>query len=181
MHQTIGRICVALLCCLSLTGCFISNTPLIAENQGILPIDGDTWIGADAYSRAAPEGDGYRVAGADAPPEPVRFSPLTVLNGKQYFVTEVPTGEGTGSWFYGIARRTVSDRVDGPVIQLALLDCAQLPGQIHADMRADGWQLTDDDSVICAPPDLEALKTLYRDNLTAEMLESDEWWDDQNN
>lgn len=179
MQQTIGRICAIMLCSLMLTGCFISRAPLIAENAGVLPIDGEAWIGADEFRQSFPEGDGYRISGDDAPQAPVRFAPLIAINGAQYFITEVPTGEGEGSWFYGIARRTAIDGVAGPVIQLALLDCEKLPADIHLQMRDAGWLVSEDESEVCTPPDLEALRSLFREQLTQEMLESDEWWEEQ--
>ena len=181
MSQTIRRIFVAVLCSLSLTGCFISNEPLIPENAGVLPIDRSTWIGADDFSPATAAGDGYLVSGEGAPTEPVRFSPLMAVNGSQYYVTEVPMDEGDGGWMYGVARRTVIDGIDGPVLQLALLDCSQLPGQVHQEMREKGWQVSDDDSEVCTPPDLEALKALFQDLIKPDMLESEDWWETQGN
>ena len=180
MRQTIGRILFTVFLVLPLTACFVSKDPLIPEGAGVLPMDDGAWIGADDYQYARVVADGYIVINEDGPKDPVRFHPLMHAGTTQIYLAEIPTGESDGGWMYGVARRTKNTDLNGMVIQLALLDCSDVPESSHTEMRSAGWQISEDSNVVCAPPSFTALTQFLRSNLPEESLKADAWWEEQN-
>ena len=177
MGWTIQRILLTALFCFSLSACFASEDPLIPQGSGVLPIDGGAWIGNSDYSYAEVSADGYFFKDEPMQDEPARFLQLLIENGVQYFLVEFPTGEG--GYFHGVARRTTLSDKGVSAIQIAMVKCSDLPQSLHQEMIADGWQISDDKGGTCMPPSLEALTSLFRSVLTAEILESEEWWEQQ--
>ena len=176
MGWTIRQILVVIFGIFSLTACFVSETQLIPAGSGELPIDGATWIGTDDFDRVDPNGDGYFEAGHSDSSETIRFHPLKIVSGKQYYVAEL-SGYSGEFIMYGVARRIDHPTNDERAIQIAIMDCGMLDNSLHEEMTQEGWRITASDSVWCATPSLDALTSFLSNYLTAEILENDTWWE----
>ena len=178
------KIVISALLTLSLAGCFFSEEPLIPEGTGVLPVDGKARICAEGCEETYVSGDGYIIiseendetAGAD-----VRFTPLFVAGVRQIYLAEVIMDDDpTTGYIYAVARRSPEPVEGAAMIEMVLLNCADLDASEFEGMRQAGWEIEDNsDDVTCKPPSVDALLELIRSDVSADVLGDDAWWAEQ--
>ncbi|WP_143435222.1 hypothetical protein [Henriciella aquimarina] len=180
MTRLTARI-LPLLAGLALTGCFVSETPLIEPEAAVLPAEGGLVVCLEAEDPCLTlmrQDDGYLV---EAPREEegdlhVRFAPLIQAGGRQVFIAEagVQTEDGT-FYMYGLARRMLEPDARGATLQVAGLDCEELDETALAGFEAGGGRVETDKMTECQPASLDQLKSVL---LAAhrEGLATDAWW-----
>lgn len=173
---------LAALGLLSLSGCFVSTTSLIAPDAAVLPMDGAMVIclaDNDPCLTLERRGDGYFAQ----PPEEfedgvtLRFAPLAQAGGKQVFLAEaeVGTGEDGPAFTYGLVRRLAEPDARGATIELAPLDCEDVDAALLDKFKAKGGEVENGKLTSCVPVSLDQLSKLILAVHGADM-ESDAWW-----
>ena len=169
----------AIVALLPLAACFVSETPLIPEGAGVLPVDGGFVMCVDETSpcpRFEAVGDGYTAPapGPNGDLLALRFAPLKAVEGRQIFIVEA-RDEADEAYLYGLARRLPAPGADGETLVAAALDCGELPEDVKADFLAAGGREESGFVTSYIPPDLavlnEALLATFADELADEA-----WW-----
>ncbi|MGB3626086.1 MAG: hypothetical protein WA989_09665 [Henriciella sp.] len=166
---------------MTLSGCFMSTTALIAPGAAVLPVDGDMVACLQQDDPCIPlerAGDGYF---AESPGEfeegvTLRFAPLAQAGGKQIFIAEAELEADEGPAFaYGLARRLAEPDARGATLQVAPLDCEDADDALIDQFRSEGGEVEDGKLLACMPVSLEQLSVLILAVHGAD-IESDAWW-----
>lgn len=162
---------------LGLTGCFVSETYLIAADQAVLPIDGPITMcleETDPCFQMQVSGDGYVTATRpNGTQGQIRFSPLIQAAQRQVFVAEA-RGENE-ALVYLLARRALDPAPDTASFELAGIACNDLPAAAREAFETRGGLYVSGMVTNCTPPNLEVLKRTLIEGFGAD-LGDPQWW-----
>jgi len=165
---------------LMLTGCFVSESPLIPPGQAVLPVDGPITVcleEADPCFEMQVSGDGYETAPqANGELGRARFSPLTQAADRQVYILEAQT-EG-GGLTYILARRAPNSEPRGASFELAGIACSDLPDTVLDRFESDGGIYSGGFVANCASPNLDVLKVALVNGFSTH-LDDPNWWLEQ--
>lgn len=162
-----------------LSGCFVSDDPLIPEGEAVLPVDERVTLcpdGPDNCVTLFAHGDTYTTAddaGRDKSGE-ARFYPLTQAEGRQIYLLEARDLEDD-TYSYIVARRRAPGALGDADLDLALASCSDFSEAQENQFLDAGGQINAGFGSECAAPDLATLITTLRAVYASEFMDEN-WW-----